>query len=91
MSDQLFAWDLPSKKQRAKPTVETVDRVPGWGLLATVKDGPTWWHKIIQHPKLHEQLERDSSVYTACGKMGRMIVEHEPQITRCPKCLEAGR
>jgi hypothetical protein len=58
--------------------VQPVPRSPGWILVGTTK-GPSGFHRIMS-------VGQNGSLVTACGLVGRKIVENQGSIIECPDC-----
>jgi len=81
MQQDLFGGEQPmSAPQAAAGEPQSVLRVPGWYLVATKRQGPSWWHRLASGAP-------GGTVITVCGASGRTVVDSSRTITQCPECL----
>jgi hypothetical protein len=58
--------------------MDVVPRTPGWVLVGT-RRGPQGFHRVMS-------ASQNGSLVTACGLVGRKIVEYQGSIIECPEC-----
>lgn len=61
-------------------TPEPVLWAPGWVLVASKAQGPSWHHRLSSAATL-------GTVVTCCGLRGRVVPGLQRTIMQCPECL----